>query len=47
MFFLKFFDIKYVFGYDFIELDSCVLRNLLVNVGIFSNVLVDINFKNK
>ena len=47
MLFLKFLDIKYAPGHDSIELDSRALRSSPANVGIFSNVSVDINFKNK
>lgn len=47
MLFLKFLDIKYAPGNDSIELDNRALRNSPANVGIFSNVSVDINFRNK
>ena len=47
MLFLKFLDIKYAPGHDSIEFDNRALRNSPANVGIFSNVSVDINFRNK
>ena len=45
--FLKFLGIKYAPTRDSIELDSRAVRNSPGNLGIFSNVSVNINFKNK